>query len=81
MGVGVGRMLAWLAFLSLIAFAAYQFPAEDTFAHLRSWYPLGQSEGSQVTATAVNKDPYTLNHTKVYLQFLCFLFLSSFCSM
>lgn len=36
--------IATLAFLiSIIAFVGYQFPADETFARLRSWYPIRDS--------------------------------------
>jgi len=36
--------IATLAFLiSVIAFVGYQFPADETFARLRSWYPIRDS--------------------------------------
>lgn len=51
----VGRIATLALLISVIAFAGYQLPADETFARLRSWYPAGaDSLAAAPTESQVN---------------------------
>ncbi|KAG0585774.1 hypothetical protein M758_2G036900 [Ceratodon purpureus] len=46
-----GRIATLALLVSVIALVSYQFPAETSFARLRSWYPLAENPGPAPTGS------------------------------
>lgn len=85
--VSVSR-IATLAFLvSVIAFVGYQFPADETFARLRSWYPLASvassetSPGPASNGAASNESEVNLSMAMLLIFKICSEFQSRFLCM